>query len=314
MVRRHPLIAYFALAYAITWPLWIAGMVAADRAGVALSNEDNFHHIADLLSGDAATGVGRAFALYALGQFGPLVSAVVVTRTAHGPAGLRDLAVRMTRWRVQPRWYAVVIALPLALAAASVAAAFVTGGATVGPFTPAVSWAAAVPFLVFMIVFTGLAEEPGWRGFALPHLQAHHTAIRSSWILGIAWGVWHVPFSVYLFGDEPAVLAANLVALTVGIVGWTIVNTWVYNSTESVLLMIVLHGWFNTVQSYLILSQPNAVAQTVYAVLPWAIAIYLSRRYGDADLAAVPRPRWWPDTIETQHPGAGASGDAAVSA
>jgi hypothetical protein len=313
MVRRHPLIAYFALAYAITWPLWIAGMAAADRAGVALSNEDNFRHLTRLLSGDATAGIGVGFTLYALGQFGPLVSALVVTR-AHGRSGLRDLITRMTRWRVAPRWFAVVVALPLALAAASLAAAFLAGGATVGPFAPDVSWAAAVPFLVFMIIFTGLAEEPGWRGFALPHLQAHNTAIRSSWILGIAWGVWHIPFSVYLFRDEPAVLAANLVALTVGIVGWTIVNTWIYNSTESVLLMIVLHGWFNTVQSYLILSQPNPVAQAMYGVLPWAIAIYLSRRYGDEDLAAVPRPRWWPDTIETQHPGAGASGDAAVSA
>jgi len=304
MVRRQPVIAYFALAYAITWPLWIAGMVAAERAGVALSNEDNFHHLIGLFTGIAPAGTGAAFTLYLVGQLGPLVSALVVTRIAHGPAGLRDLAARASRWRVAPHWYAIVFALPLALAAVSLAAAFLTGGAAVGPFTPDVSWEAAVPFLVFMIIVTGLAEEPGWRGFALPHLQAHSTAIRSSWILGIAWGVWHIPFSVYLFGDQPAVLAANLVALTVGIVGWTIVITWIYNSTESVLLVIVLHGWFNTVQSYLILSQSNPVAQVMYGVLPWAIAVYLSRRYGDDDLADVPRPRRWPDTIETDHPGA----------
>lgn len=311
MVRRHPVIAYFALAYALTWPLWIAGMVATERAGVTLSNEDNFRHITDLLSGDAATGIGAGLTLYALGQFGPLVSALVVTHIAHGPAGLRDLVARVTRWRVAPHWYAIVVALPLVLATVALAVAFVTGGAAVGPFTPEVSWGAAVPFLAFMIIFTGLAEEPGWRGFALPHLQAHHTAIRSSWILGIAWGVWHVPFSVYLFSDEPGVLAANLVALTVGIVGWTIVITWIYNSTESVLLVIVLHGWFNTVQSYLILSQPNPVAQAMYGVLPWAIAILLSRRYGDDDLAPVPRSRRWPGTVEADRPVA--TGDATVS-
>lgn len=85
--------------------------------------------------------------------------------------------------------------------------------------------------------------------------------------------------------------------------GWTIVNTWIYDSTDSVLLMIVLHGWGNTVQSYLILSQPNPVAQTFYVLLPWAIAIYLSRRYGDDDLAAVPRPRWWPGAVEPEQRG-----------
>lgn len=89
----------------------------------------------------------------------------------HGPAGLRDLATRVTRWRVAPYWYAILVALPLALAAASLTAAFLTGGAAVGPFAPDVSWAAAVPFLVFMTIFTGLAEEPGRRGFALPHCR-----------------------------------------------------------------------------------------------------------------------------------------------
>lgn len=300
MVRRHPLVAYFALAYLITWPLHIASMVAADRAGVGLSNEDNFGHLTDLFSGDAGAGVVAALTLFLLGQFGPLVSALVVTRAAHGPAGLRDLATRMTRWRVPPVWYGIVVAVPLALAAVGLAAAFIIGGFTVGPFTPKVSWAAAVPFLVFMLVFTGLAEEPGWRGFALPHLQAHNTAIRSSWILGIAWGVWHIPFTLYFNRNDPTLLIASLVGLTVGIVGWTIVNTWIYNSTESVLLMILLHGWNVTAQSYLILSQPNMLAQTLYVLLPWAIAIYLSRRYGDDDLAAVPRPRWWPETVETE--------------
>ncbi len=75
------------------------------------------------------------------------------------------------------------------------------------------------------------------------------------------------------------------------IVGWTMVNTWVYNSTESVLLMILLHGWYNTVDAYLVLSSQNALAQTLSGILPWALAIVLLRVYGGEDLAARPRPR-----------------------
>ena len=82
-----------------------------------------------------------------------------------------------------------------------------------------------------------------------------------------------------------------MLGLVFGIVGWTIVNTWIYHSTESVFLMIVLHGWYNTVNSYLILSSQNALVQTLSGILPWALAIVLLRAYGGEDLAAMPRPR-----------------------
>ena len=79
-----------------------------------------------------------------------------------------------------------------------------------------------------MLVFTGLAEEPGWRGFALPHLQARYSAAKSSWILGVIWGVWHFPSIVYynLVNGVPApALVPILAGLVLGIVGWTMVNT-----------------------------------------------------------------------------------------
>lgn len=75
-----------------------------------------------------------------------------------------------------------------------------------------------------------------------------------------------------------------LLGLTVGIVGWTIVITWIYNHTHSVFWIIVLHGWYNTVQSYLILSSEQFAAQAVFPLLPWAVAIVLLRRYGSRTL------------------------------
>ncbi len=145
-----------------------------------------------------------------------------------------------------------------------------------------------------MLVFTGLAEEPGWRGFALPHLQSRYSAVKSSWILGVLWGVWHFPSIIYYnlaTGVPTLALLPILIGLVLGIVGWTIVNTCVYNSTESVFLMIVLHGLYGTVNSYMVLSSQNALAQTLSGILPWALAIILLRVYGGEHLAAKPRPR-----------------------
>jgi membrane protease YdiL (CAAX protease family) len=188
----------------------------------------------------------------------------------------------------------LVFLLPVALAALSLAAGVLFGGLRPGSYSPLLPVTYFIPFLLYMLVFTGLAEEPGWRGFALPRLQTRYSAARSSWILGALWGLWHFPSIIYynLVNGVPApALMPILAGLVLGIVGWTMVNTWVYNGTESVFLMIVLHGWYNTVNSYLVLSSQNALAQTLSGILPWALAIVLLRAYGGENLAAKPRPR-----------------------
>lgn len=210
----------------------------------------------------------------------------------------RDCATcggRCTHWRVSGRWYLVVLALPVLLSLAAVGLGLLSTAGRI-QYDLRLPLAHFLPFVLYMIVFTGVAEEPGWRGFALPWLQRTHSASRASWILGVIWGLWHLPFTVYYsWGPNlPVVLVSlviSLLGLTLGIVGWTMVNTWVYNSTRSVWLVILLHGWGNAVQSYLVLSSDNMLAQTLYGILPWALAILLLRRYGEENLATVPRHR-----------------------
>jgi membrane protease YdiL (CAAX protease family) len=300
MVRKHPVGSFFALTYLITWPLQVAALFLAGRDGFDLSNEDNYRHFTDIAGGELAAGLLAPFLLFNLGQFGPALAALVLIRMLYGSAGLSDWAARIAAWRRPVRWYGIVLVIPVLLALASLALGFLLGGMKFGEYEPRLALAAFVPFLLYMIVFTGLAEEPGWRGFALPHLQAKNTAARSSWILGFAWGLWHVPFTLYFNRDEPILILPALLGLTFGIVGWTMVNTWIYNSSESTWLIILLHGWGNAVQSYLVLSQSNFVAHTLYGLLPWAIAVYLSKKYGDENLSGQPRPKWWPGTYPVE--------------
>lgn len=60
--------------------------------------------------------------------------------------------------------------------------------------------------------------------------------------------------------------------------------TWIYNNTKSIFWIVLLHGWSNTVQSYLVLSSDSYTAQLPYGVLPWGIAIYALKRYGAGTL------------------------------
>jgi membrane protease YdiL (CAAX protease family) len=179
--------------------------------------------------------------------------------------------------------------LPILLSLVSLGIGFLAGGGKLD-YNLRLPAPYFIPFFLYMLVFTGIAEEPGWRGFALPRLQSRYNAEESSWILGILWGVWHFPFMIYYsysLGIVP--LLFSLLGLTMGIIGWTIVNTWIYNNTQSVWMTILLHGWGNAVQSYLVLSSNNYVAQTLYGFLPWVIVIILLRIYGKENLAPIER-------------------------
>ena len=282
-LQRHQLMVFFVLAYAITWAAQIPAYLYAYRENVKLSNEANTQHFLDLLRGEGHAGLTPYLLLFMF-AFGPSVAGVIVTALVGGRAGLAELWGRVVRVGVAKKWIVVVLLLPVALAVTSLGLAFVVGGFRPYGFDLPVPLSLFLPLLIYMLVCTGLAEEVGWRGYALPELQRRHTAEKASWILGIGWGLWHIPSVLvgpYLQGDlHIGLVIPVLLGLTMGIVGWTIVITWIYNHTQSVFWIIVLHGWNNTVQSYLILSAEQYAAQVIFPILPWLIAVWLLKKYG----------------------------------
>lgn len=181
-----------------------------------------------------------------------------------------------------------ILIIPLAWNLTALGVGFVATGMKPINFDFLVPLSLAVPLFLYMFVFTGFAEEIGWRGYALPHLQTKYTAEKSSWILGVFWGLWHIPsvlFVQYLKGELtiPATISL-LFGLTLGIVGWTIVITWIYNNTKSLFWIVILHALGNTFQSYLVLSSNNEPAMGVWALIPWVFAIFLLKKYGGKTL------------------------------
>ena len=89
---------------------------------------------------------------------------------------------------------------------------------------------------VFILLWIGLGEEPGWRGFALPRLLAGRTALAAALILGIIHLVWHLP----LFGVEYD--AANILPWGITVVCFSIVIAWVWLATGGSVLMADAHA------------------------------------------------------------------------
>lgn len=104
-------------------------------------------------------------------------------------------------------------------------------------------------FFLYGIIYGGLTEEPGWRGFALPRLQAKFSPLVSSLILGVLWAVWHAPAR---FGGIEAKSLSDTLVEWVLIVLVSVIFTWFFNRTKgSILVTALVHPAMNTATSFL---------------------------------------------------------------
>ena len=280
---RRRLRAFFLIAFAWTWLLWIPALWRSAATGIPLPTIDQGLGAWRALAGaDLTLGV-----LFQLAVYGPAVAALVVLVRARDRAALAAWARSIVRLRVPWVWYAFVVLAPVVLAATVVAVgAVMGGGAPVWTALPALS---TVALLFLTQTLTSGLEEPGWRGFALPLMQRSMTAERASWLLGLVWAAWHLPFMVYLYRDTPLwTVPLTLAGFTMSIVAIGYVHAWIYNSTGSVALNILLHGWANVTNAIAVSVMASPVVPLATAGVTWLFVAWLLRRYGAATLRAGP--------------------------
>lgn len=232
-LRRFPVLGGFVLMFVCTWPidLWAA-------AGSHGWSVPAVPPVLPILVG-----------------YGFVVAALVATGITEGRDGVRALLRRFLVWRVGLRWYAVVLLGAAVVDLAAIALHLVLGGALpdfAHPFAtrilpPGVSlWAVAPLFLLWGALTNG--EEIGWRGYALPRLQAAHGALVASLVIGVVSAFWHVPkfLTAGSAQDYPPWL------FLVDSVAKAVLLTWVFNSTRGSLLMVTLfHASMNTASVFL---------------------------------------------------------------
>ena len=272
LVQRRPLLAFFVLAYLVSWVIW--GALAATATSIA-------------------TPLGGV--LNVVATAGPTIAAILVA-LALGSGALRRLLTGFSLRLASPRWILIALLLPLLLIAAAIGLSV----AGMGGATPLVTTAAllAIGAEWLRVVFLGgpLEEEVGWRGFALPRLQARMSAWNAALLLGLLWGLWHLP--LYLVpgtgqfdsvSGDPATGAPLIAAFVFWTVGLSVLFAWLFNSSRGSLIVVILfHASVNT-GSFI----PGALGSTgaasmLYALLTWLAVVVVVWRYGRRTLSRHP--------------------------
>jgi uncharacterized protein len=219
LARRHPIVTYYGLVFAISWGL-----------GLIVLGPETF-------VGSKPISRAQLPLLYVVALAGPSVAGLLSIGLVRGRAGMRDLLSRLLRWRVSPRWYAVaLLTAPLLTTVTLLALSLISPN-----FLPAIMGSGdKMRLLVFGIavaLIVPFGEELGWTGFAIPQLMHRYGVVATGLIVGLLWGVWHFPLFV---GSVPSILYLAVLLFS-WLPPYRVLMVWVYDHTESLLVAMLMH-------------------------------------------------------------------------
>ncbi len=231
-VNTRGIVSFYLIAFALSWLVQIP-LVLAARGVVQIELADS---------------------LGLLSSVAPLIAALIVTVQLNGRAGIRRLLSRLLQWRISVRWYTVaLLGFPGLASAAITLGAFLTGeppdigksyiDRVFPQFPHEISpLVLLLPFFLYSVVTT-IPEEIGWRGVALPQLQRSYGPLWASLVVGLLWGLWHLPL---FFLPTAAQSGLSFPLFLAGTVVSSFLFTWVFNGTRgSLLAVVLLHSSFN---------------------------------------------------------------------
>lgn len=247
-ITVNTLYLFLALVFGWTWSIAVLLVFFTDQV-VAIFGE-----------------MGNTNPLFLLAVYGPSLAGIFLVWRAYGIKGLGSFFRRLTLWPASRWWWLFLL---LGIPVIVYLGAAVKG--SIGdpfPFSP---WYEMFGAWVLALFLGPVGEEFGWRGLALPLLQRKFAPFWAGLILGIIWGIWHIPafllsgvvYSAWSFGPW-----------FVGVVTLSVVLTPLFNDSRGSISIAILYH-------LLVMNPMFPDAQPwdyVFWVIAGAIIIWLNRR------------------------------------
>lgn len=225
-LERHPVAAFLALAFMISWGGILAICLPSGIPGTG-----------DAL--DSLLGpVGAAMLA------GPFLSALIMSTVLNGRTGLMRLLRGFTVWRARPiEWAAASLLIPACALAVLLPLSVLSPGYMPG-FLGAQNGLVLIAFSLAGGLVIAIIEETGWTGFATPRLLGSRAILPAAVGLGIIHGFWHLLSNVWMEGAEFGLVFVPyfLTAWILAIVVMRILAVWIFARTKSTLLAAVTHA------------------------------------------------------------------------
>ncbi|WP_424983705.1 lysostaphin resistance A-like protein [Maritalea sp. S77] len=242
---------FLAITWAWSWGLW-------------------WPYVIYLQNKSLPFGLGGFFEVaHQWAAWGPFIAALITALIFTGGDGLKALLARGVKTKFAAKYYLIIILIfPLLIGGAFFAARLMGQDIAWGE-----AWDAplVLPIAFLFILFLGgpLQEEFGWRGILLPRLLDRKGPEFASLLIGLVWGLWHLPLffiptQTYYY-ERPIwglVLSTSLISFFF---------TWLYKRTDgSIWAMLLLHTMYNFTH-YVFPTLQNDLAAT----LLWPLQLFV---------------------------------------
>ena len=254
-VRRHPLISFFVLAYALSWACWIPLALAGVRTA----------------PGSSTT--------HEPGLLGPALAAFIMTGVTEGRSGVTAFARRLVFISRPTSRFLIYSLSPLMFLGLAVVVALVMR-VPLPPWSEFAIYSGLPPVglpavLLLVLLFNGFGEEAGWRGFALEPLQRRYGPVVGTLILAALWAGWHTPAFFVVETYRTMTVPMMIGGFGLGICAGSIVLSRITQRTNgSVLAPALWHALYN-MTSATAASRGLIAAVTTTCVMVWATILLI---------------------------------------
>lgn len=211
---------------------------------------------------------------------GPIFSGFFLTFLSQGKEGLKAYFKPVLRWRISLRWYASLLILPLVIFIILWLLSFANSD-----YLPAIIRESGKIQLIFIglsIGFFGggLFEEFGWTGFLMDKMNLNRL-ITTGLIIGLIWGIWHLPITYFASVDENGVFSwamflPTLVFYMMILPIYRIIMVHVYYVNRSLVFSMLMHMGLTSTTVFIFL--PNVIGDQLilyYIILFFGLVIGL---------------------------------------
>lgn len=182
-----------------------------------------------------------------IGAYGPTISAIIV-QFILDKKKLKSLLRSLVKIKSSINLILFVLIIPILFYSAAYIFSILMFDGSVN-----FNWIMGVSNIPFWILaalpFGPMGEELGWRGFMLPKLLEEHSILKSTFLVGLAWGIWHLASFTFPGAAIPDFLEVSLWTILLyftNTISLSFIFTYVYLKTNgSVFYAILLHAFFN---------------------------------------------------------------------